>query len=162
MPISGQELEWSDALIGAGVGFVGVWLPFVFGYRKLRNVNGDGPRRREAGHVAGAWFGWPCVVFTMTAGALQSLVAVALMLLLRGKTEEPESVVKDREELQLAAAEGDEEAKKLIEEDPLATAPGEGILAARLPFGPFMCVAILEWMLAGEWMRERFQSLVLP
>ena len=29
-------------------------------------------------------------------------------------------------------------------------------MAARLPFGPFLCIAIIEWMLAGSALRERF------
>ena len=41
-------------------------------------------------------------------------------------------------------------------EDPLATAPAEGVMAARLPFGPFLCLAILEWMLAGPWIADRW------
>jgi prepilin signal peptidase PulO-like enzyme (type II secretory pathway) len=29
-------------------------------------------------------------------------------------------------------------------------------MAARLPFGPFLCLAIIEWMLAGDLIRDRF------
>jgi leader peptidase (prepilin peptidase) / N-methyltransferase len=67
----------------------------------------------------------------------------------------------DREALQRAAAEGDPEAQQALVDDPLATAPGEGIMAARLPFGPFLCLALVEWMLAGDWIRERFAWLGL-
>ena len=28
-------------------------------------------------------------------------------------------------------------------------------MAARLPFGPFLCLAIIEWMLGGDWIRDR-------
>jgi leader peptidase (prepilin peptidase)/N-methyltransferase len=100
--------------------------------------------------LAGAWFGWRGAVFALFAGALQAAIAAGIVLLVRGKIEEPEGVRKDREELLAAAAAGDEEAKRAIEEDPLATAPGEGVMAARMPFGPFLCLAIVEWMLAGS------------
>jgi leader peptidase (prepilin peptidase) / N-methyltransferase len=90
------------------------------------------------------------------AGALHATVAAGIVLAVKGKIEEPESVVKDREELQAAAAGGDEEAKRLLDIDPLGTAPADGIMAARMPFGPFLCLAILEWMLAGPWIADRW------
>jgi leader peptidase (prepilin peptidase)/N-methyltransferase len=104
--------------------------------------------------LAGAWFGWPSVVFAIFAGAMQASVAALIVYLVKGKIVEPESVLRDRDEIQKAAAEGDAEAMALLEADPLATEPGEGLLAARLPFGPFLCLAIIEWMLAGEWIYQ--------
>jgi leader peptidase (prepilin peptidase)/N-methyltransferase len=151
-----RGVTWLDALLGAGVGFVGVWLPFVVGYKALRGRAGMGLGDAKLTMLAGAWFGWPGVVFAVFAGALQASLAAGVVLAVRGKIEEPEGVQADREELQRAAAEGDEEARRLIDEDPLATAPAEGVLAARLPFGPFLCLAILEWMLAGVWIEDRW------
>jgi leader peptidase (prepilin peptidase)/N-methyltransferase len=155
-----RGLTYPEALLGAAVGFVGVWLPFVVGYKALRGRAGMGLGDAKLTMLAGAWFGWPGVVFAIFAGAVQATLAAGVVLALSGKIEEPESVRKDREELQRAAAAGDEEAKELLEQDPLATAPGEGFMAARMPFGPFLCVAILEWMLAGEWLKERFPLLL--
>src|SRR5262249_2148726 len=37
-----RGLGWSDVLLGAAVGFVGVWLPFVVGYKALRGRAGMG------------------------------------------------------------------------------------------------------------------------
>ncbi len=157
-----RGLAWADVFLGAAVGFVGVWLPFVVGYRALRGKAGMGLGDAKLTMLAGAWFGWPGVVFAIFGGALQATVAAGVLLLAHGKIEEPEGVRKDREELERAAAAGDEEAKRVMEEDPLATAPGEGVLAARLPFGPFLCLAILEWMLAGGWIADRGWALVGP
>lgn len=151
-----RGLGWFDAILGAAVGFVGVWLPFVVGYKALRGRAGMGLGDAKLTMLAGAWFGWPGVVFAIFGGAIHATLAALVVLLVKGKIEEPESVVKDREELQRAAAEGDEEAKRLLEVDPLGTAPDEGLMAARLPFGPFLCVAILEWMLAGGAIAARF------
>jgi leader peptidase (prepilin peptidase)/N-methyltransferase len=151
-----RGMSWFDALFGAGIGFVGVWLPFIVGYKALRGRVGMGLGDAKLVMLAGAWFGWPGAVFAVFAGAVQASLAAAIVLVVRGKIEEPESVREDRAELVRAAEAGDEEAKRAIEEDPLATEPAEGIMAARIPFGPFLCVAILEWMLAGTWIRERW------
>ena len=151
-----RGLGWADVFLGAAVGFVGVWLPFVVGYKALRGRAGMGLGDAKLTMLAGAWFGWPGVVFAVFAGSIQASLAALVLLLVRGKIEEPESVLKDREELQKAAAEGDAEAAQLVKDDPLGTPPDEGFLAARLPFGPFLCLAIIEWMLAGAWIRDRW------
>jgi leader peptidase (prepilin peptidase)/N-methyltransferase len=147
---------WLDGLIGAGAGFFGVWLPLGIGYKALRGRDGMGLGDAKLVMLAGAWFGWHGAAFALFAGAVQASVAAGVMLLVRGKIEEPEGVRRDREELQAAAAAGDEEARRAIAEDPLATDPGEGLLAARLPFGPFLCIAIIEWMLAGHMVEDLF------
>jgi leader peptidase (prepilin peptidase)/N-methyltransferase len=157
-----RNLTWLDAILGAGIGFVGVWLPFIVGYKAIRGRVGMGMGDAKMVMLAGAWFGWPGVVFAVFAGAIQATAGAAIMLLLRGRIEEPESVRRDREELERAVESGDEEAKRALEEDPLATAPAEGLLGARLPFGPFLCLAILEWMLAGTSIQQRWLPLLSP
>jgi leader peptidase (prepilin peptidase)/N-methyltransferase len=153
-----RGLTWTDGLVGAIAGFAVVWLPFVVGYGWLRGRPGMGLGDAKLVMLAGAWFGWPGAFFTLFAGALQASLAVAL-LYLTGKTiEEPAAVREDREALQAAAAEGDVEAQEALRDDPLATPPGEGFLAARLPFGPFLCLAAIEWMLAGEALAQRFST----
>jgi leader peptidase (prepilin peptidase)/N-methyltransferase len=157
-----RGLPWAESFLGAAVGFGGVWLPFVVGYRALRGKAGMGLGDVKLTMLAGAWFGWPAVAFALFAGAFQSLVAAVVLLLRHGKIEEPESVRKDREELEEAAAGGDEEARKILEDDPLARAPEEGILSARMPFGPFLCLGIVEWMLAGPYLAERAWAFLAP
>jgi leader peptidase (prepilin peptidase)/N-methyltransferase len=151
-----RGLGWLDGLLGAAVGFGGVWLPFIVLYKAVRGRPGMGLGDAKLTMLAGAWFGWPGVVFTVFAGATQATVAAGLTLLARGKIEEPESVVRDREELQKAAAEGDAEAKELLEADPLAIDPEPGVMGARFAFGPFLCLAIVEWMLLGAWIQDRW------
>jgi len=153
-----RGLHWMDVFVGAAVGFFGVWLPFVVLYKLVRGRAGMGLGDAKLTMLGGAWFGWRGVVFAIFAGAVQATLATLVMLAVRGKIEEPESVRKDREELQRAAAEGDAEAAKLIEQDPLATPPAAGLMAARLPFGPFLCLALIEWMLAGPWIADRWAT----
>lgn len=147
-----RGLTWGDVALGAAVGFVGVWLPFVVGYQALRGRAGMGLGDAKLVMLAGAWFGWPGAAFALFGGATQATVAAIVVLLLRGKIEEPAAVVADRMELERAAAAGDAEAQQALEDDPLGRPPGEGFFAARLPFGPFLCLATIEWMLAGPWL----------
>ncbi|MGH7439925.1 MAG: prepilin peptidase [Polyangiaceae bacterium] len=150
-----RGLGWADVAVGAAAGFFGVWLPFIVLYRVIRGRHGMGLGDAKLVMLAGAWFGWPGAAFALFAGAFQATLAALLILGIRGKIEEPDAVRADREELQKAADAGDEEARKTLEEDPLGTPPEEGIMAARLPFGPFLCLATIEWLLAGDWIRER-------
>ena len=154
-----RGLGWVDVAAGAVVGFVGIWLLFVVGYEALRGRPGMGLGDAKLVMLAGAWFGWPGAAFALFAGALQATVAAMLTLAVRGKLEEPEAVRADREELQRAAEAGDAEAQRLLADDPLGQPPEEGVLAARIPFGPFLCLAILEWMLAGPWLKDRLLGL---
>jgi leader peptidase (prepilin peptidase)/N-methyltransferase len=154
-----RGLGWLDAAEGAAAGFIGVWLPFIVGYKAIRGRVGMGLGDAKLVMLAGAWFGWPAVPFVLFAGAVQATLAAAVVLLVRGKIEEPESIRLDREEIEQAAAAGDAEAQRALEEDPLAKPPEEGVLAARLPFGPFLCIAVIEWMLGENAIRYFLRSI---
>jgi len=142
--------SWQTSLLGAVVGFVAVWLPFGVVYRRLRGRVGMGMGDAKLTMLAGAWFGWMGVVFVLFAGAVQGTLGALGILLVKGKIEEPEAVVADRQELEKAAEAGDEEARRALAEDPLAQPQGEGLGQARLPFGPFLILALLEFLLAGD------------
>jgi leader peptidase (prepilin peptidase)/N-methyltransferase len=140
---------WSDSLIGVLAGFLGIYAPFTFLYKKVFGRTGMGVGDAKLCALAGAWFGWHGGLFVLFAGAIQGVVAAGAIYLLRGKIEEPDSVRKDREELERLAEEGDAEAKQLLEEDPvLGEDASEGW--GRMPFGPFLILAILELLLFGR------------
>ncbi len=145
-----RGVSWRDSLIGAVIGLLVVWLPFGVIYKRIRGRIGMGFGDAKLTMLAGAWFGWVGVVFALGAGALQGTLAAVGILLVKGRIDEPAAVVADREELHKAAAEGDEEAQRALEEDPLAEPQGEGLGQSRLPFGPFLILGILEYLLAGE------------
>jgi leader peptidase (prepilin peptidase) / N-methyltransferase len=148
-----RGLGWMDVLVGGAAGFLVVWLPFIVGYGWLRGRQGMGLGDAKLVMLAGAWFGWPGAAFALFGGALQASLAAIALLALRGKIEEPQAVREDREALERAAAEGDVDAKQALDEDPLARPPGDGLLAARMPFGPFLCLATIEWMLGSSSLR---------
>jgi leader peptidase (prepilin peptidase)/N-methyltransferase len=145
-----RGLAFVDALVGAGAGFAGIWLPFVVLYTRLRGRAGMGLGDAKLTMLAGAWFGWWGAAFVLLAGAVQGTIAAVVILAVKGKIDEPEAVKADREELQRAAAEGDVEARQALESDPLAAPQGEGFTQARLPFGPFLILACLEYLFVGD------------
>jgi leader peptidase (prepilin peptidase)/N-methyltransferase len=161
-----RHVEWTDSLLGAAVGFCIVWLPFHLGYRLLRGHPGMGLGDAKLLALSGAWFGWPGAVFALLAGAVQGTVVAGAVLLSRGRIEEPEAVRREREEMrrELEALPEEERALLLRElsNDPLATEPGEGIGKARIPFGPFLALATLEYLFFGDLLVDRYLGLVLP
>lgn len=155
-----RDMSYRESAVGAVAGFVMVWLPFIVVYGRLRGHPGMGLGDAKLTALAGAWFGWRGAVFVLFAGALQGTLGALVLLALRGKIEEPAAVRADREELQLLAAAGDPEALKLLADDPLAAPPGDGVGKARLPFGPFLVLACLEYLFLGSVI-GRFSSRFL-
>jgi leader peptidase (prepilin peptidase)/N-methyltransferase len=153
--LRGYTLE--SVAIGAAAGFATVWLLFVVLYARLRGQQGMGLGDAKLLMLAGAWFGLRGVLFVLFAGAVQGTLFAAALWLVRGKIDEPEAVKADREELERAAAQGDEEAKQALLEDPLAKPQGEGFGQARIPFGPFLILGILEYLFAGDLLAALYE-----
>jgi leader peptidase (prepilin peptidase)/N-methyltransferase len=152
-----RGLPFTSALIGAVAGFVGVWLPFNFLYKRVLGRTGMGLGDAKLLALAGAWFGWQGAVFVLFAGALQGSLYALTLFILGIKPGLPQSVLDEVAELEKLAAEGDEEAKKELEEDPLAEQAGP-----RLPFGPFLILACLELLFASEWITARLAPFLGP
>jgi leader peptidase (prepilin peptidase) / N-methyltransferase len=155
-----RDLSFSDALLGGAVGFLVVYLPFYHGYRWLRGQAGMGLGDAKLLLLAGIWFGWQGALFALCAGAVQGTVFAIAVFLARGKLEEPEAVRQEREELQteLKALSAEERAQreKEIDDDVLLVEPSGGLRDARIAFGPFLILALLEFMLARELIEELF------
>lgn len=151
-PLRGLGLH--EAAIGAAGGFLSIWLLFVVLYRKLRGVPGMGLGDAKLVMLAGAWFGWPGALFTLLAGAIQGTLVTLAVLVTRGRIDEPEAVKQERQALReaLARAEGEErrELERAMAEDPIAEEPAPGVARARVPFGPFLALAALEYLVLGR------------
>jgi leader peptidase (prepilin peptidase) / N-methyltransferase len=151
----------AESLVGALVGFLGVWLPFIVFYKKVRGRTGMGLGDAKLVMLAGAWFGWEGAVFVLSAAAVQGTVCALAIYLIAGKIAEPEAVRKDREELKEAAAAGDAEAAEILALDPLGEEPpATGLGLSRFPFGPFLALACLETLFAKEWIFETLSRLL--
>jgi leader peptidase (prepilin peptidase) / N-methyltransferase len=149
-----RDMSLREAAIGAAVGFAVVWLPFDFLYRKLRGVPGMGLGDAKLTMLAGAWFGWQGALFALLAGAVQASLTALAVYLARGRLEEPEAVVRERQELRILLDSSEGEARAELEReialDPLAFEPEAGLGKARLAFGPFLALATIEYMLFGD------------
>jgi leader peptidase (prepilin peptidase) / N-methyltransferase len=149
-----RQVGWSDSILGAAVGFLVVWLPFHLLYRLIRGYPGMGLGDAKLLLLAGAWLGWKGALFSLLAGAVQGTVIAIVILVAKGRIEEPEAVKRERAELNLILEGLDGEAKRKLEEefrqDPLASEPESGLGKIRLPFGPFLAIATLEYLFFGE------------
>jgi leader peptidase (prepilin peptidase)/N-methyltransferase len=152
-----RGLPITHSLLGAAVGFLGVWLPFNFLYKRVLGRTGMGMGDAKLLALAGAWFGWQGAVFVLFGGALQGSLYALVLKVFGIKSELPASVKEDIAELKKLADEGDEEAKQALEDDPLTEEAGP-----RMPFGPFLILACLELLFAGEWIAAKVGLLIGP
>ena len=161
------DITFKEAILGAAIGFLVVWLPFVVVYEKVRGRAGMGLGDAKLVMLAGAWFGWFGAAFALLAGAVQA-TAVMLALLAAGrKIEEPTAVIEERRALREALEQAEGEEREVLErelaDDPLAKEPEPGLAGARLAFGPFIVLAVLEFMFYGPILKEEvLGGLSLP
>jgi leader peptidase (prepilin peptidase)/N-methyltransferase len=156
---------WQESLLGSAIGFLVVWLPFDLLHRLLRGKPGMGMGDAKLVMLAGAWFGWQGALFTLLAGAIQATVVVIVLLVTRGKIDEPEAVKLERAELEAELARMTPEERAAIEAelalDPLAAEPEPGIGKARLAFGPFLVLAALELLVFGDFIQQELVGALL-
>jgi leader peptidase (prepilin peptidase)/N-methyltransferase len=104
--------------------------------------------------MAGAWFGWRGALFALLAGAVQGTVAALIMLLIQGRIEEPAAVRRERAEtadaLDKMTPEERAAAEAELANDPLYEGGArDGVGLARIAFGPFLVLAMLEYLFLG-------------
>lgn len=155
-----RPIELMDALVGGGLGFLMVWLPFDWGYRLLRGHPGMGLGDAKLLGLAGVWFGWQGALFALVFGALQGTLVAIAVFITQGKIEEPEAVQQERAELKRELEQMTEDARARVEAelegDILLSEPEEGLAGARLPFGPLLILSILEFMFFQETIEQWF------
>jgi leader peptidase (prepilin peptidase)/N-methyltransferase len=156
------DATWLGSLLGAGVGFLLVWLPFDLLHRLLRGKPGMGMGDAKLVMLAGAWFGWQGALFALFGGAVQAVIGVIVSLLRHGKLEEPEAVKRERAELarELESVTPEERARIEAElaGDPLLEEPEEGVGKSRIAFGPFLVLATLELLVFGGFIRTELME----
>ncbi|HWL89431.1 MAG TPA: A24 family peptidase, partial [Polyangiaceae bacterium] len=122
-------------------------------YRLVRGRVGMGFGDAKLIALAGAWFGAIPALLVLFAGSIQGAIWAAVVYLVRGRFEQPNAVKEELEELRRAAQDGDEEAIELLKKDPLA-ADSDGTAPSAMAFGPFLILAILEYLFFGDLVRQ--------
>jgi len=150
-----RAMSFTEALLGAAVGFATVWIPFIVIYPRIRKGKvGMGLGDAKLLMAAGAWFGWSGALVVLGAGAVQGTVVAVVQLAVQGKIEEPEEVKKEREEIRAELEKMSPEERALAEkelaEDPLMEEAEEGAHNARVAFGPFLALATIEYLFFGK------------
>ena len=124
---------WSAA-VGAGAAYLSVQVLFVWGYEALTGRRGMGEGDSKLLMMIGAFLGWRGALFSVVAGSLQGLIFTGFALVTGRKlTPTIEERVIDGE---------------VIEAREEADTSRVGLL--KLPFGPFLALAALEYLLAGD------------
>jgi len=158
------DATWLGSLIGAGVGFLLVWLPFDLLHRLLRGKPGMGLGDAKLVMLAGAWFGWQGALFALFGGAVQAVIGVIVSFVRHGKIEEPEAVKLEREELARELEKATPEERAQIEAelagDPLLEEPEDGLGKSRIAFGPFLVLATLELLVFGGFIRAELMEVI--
>ncbi|MCU0691241.1 MAG: prepilin peptidase [Polyangiaceae bacterium] len=152
-------LSFADAALSAVGGCGVVWLIFGVAYRAFRGLTGMGLGDAKLLMAAGAWFGWRGALFVLLAGSVQGTIAAVAMLAAGGKIEVPQAVQREREELlrEVAAIEDPRDRARAEEElgqDPVFEPGGGGLGRARIAFGPFLALSIIEYLLVGPLLLE--------
>jgi len=140
-------------VVASGLGSFVLLAGFDRVYKAIRGRSGLGMGDWKLLMLAGAWFGWRGAFFVLLAGSIQGSFTALGLRLLGVKLALPEGVLEERRELQKLADEGDEEAKKLLEEDMLndVDEKGEGdVMQSALAFGPFLVLGWFEFLFFGE------------
>lgn len=155
-----RDIGYATSVIGAALGFLMVWLPFISLYRLVRGRPGMGLGDAKLLLLTGAWFGWKGALFALLVGSVQGTLFAVPVFLARGRLEEPESVRAEREQAhallgELEGAERDALAAE-IAADPLLSSEQSGLGKARLAFGPFLALATLEYLFFGEYILDLY------
>jgi len=132
-PFRAEPGLWSAA-VGAGVAYLCVQLIFVWGYERIAGRRGMGEGDSKLLLMIGAFLGWKGALFSVVAGSMQGLLFAAFALL-TGRELSPE--IEER------FIDGE-----LIEapKEPDTSRVGQ----LKLPFGPFLALGALEYLLAGD------------
>jgi leader peptidase (prepilin peptidase)/N-methyltransferase len=167
-----NELTLGGALLALAtshwraVGLVGALIGTAVGvalYKRLRGRSGMGLGDAKLALLAGAWLGAEGAIFVVFAGAVQAALCALVMRLLGKSFAVPASVRAELEALRAKADAGDEEARALLADDPMAADVGDAALATmRLPMGPFLVLACLEFVFARRQILELYNRFIDP
>jgi leader peptidase (prepilin peptidase)/N-methyltransferase len=140
----GPSVSLLDAVVGAGVGYVGLRLLFIDGYKLLTGRAGMGLGDAEILLVVGALLGIRGVLFALGAGAVQGVIATGIVKLVSVVSPRAAEPAAERASLEPAG-----------ESDPPDEDRGRG-LKTKVAFVPFLALGALEYMLGADRIVESY------
>jgi len=156
---------WFDSLIGAAAG-AGLIAVVILGYLLLTGQEGMGWGDAKLMAFVGAFLGWTAIPFVLLVGSLQGLLYAGLTLAFGGTLPE------DPDDIEAAEAEAEARALAKLASDPdgaeSSEAPGDveesgpdprPVRKLKVPFGPFLALAALEWLFFSHWIGQLFQDI---
>ncbi len=149
------------AALGAGAGFLVIQLVFVWSYEHIAGRRGMGEGDSKLLMMIGAFLGWQGALFAVFAGAAQGLIAFVISRLTGVGFSAGQGADADEAESEPADA-----AKSVVSPDAAGEVDGGGEQADtddeddepaprywghfKVPFGPFLALAALEYLFFGE------------
>ncbi len=152
-----------DAAVGAGVGFLVVYVLFVCAYELLRGHRGMGFGDAKLLLMIGAFLGWESVLFCLAAGSAQGLVAAGLAYALGVPMvpKRPDDELPEPGSESSSARAGSAEGPGTAAPDDI-TQPqvhtDEGPAPPKIVFGPMLALGALEYLFFGDYIVSWFTS----
>lgn len=161
-------MTWAQALIGGALGGFVIW-GVIKGYALVRGIEGMGWGDFTLMAVCGIWLGWQGVVVVLFLASVQGLMAAlghaALLKATGRKVSDGGFFIEDVDAVDAWDGTGEppEEAARLPEEGAEATPVGDGEAPEApdeeevgfgqlaVPFGPFIALAAVEYLLLGQF-----------
>lgn len=172
------DVTAADAALGAGLGFLVVQVLFVWSYEGLTGRRGMGEGDSKLLLLIGAFLGWQGTLFALVGGAAQGLIVAILAIVTRQRMAPADEVSDDQGPFN-EAAEGDarchdasgepaellenedEDEAEVDEEDEAEEEEPAPIGPRKLPFGPFLALAALEWLFFGPAILDWYLGMFL-
>ncbi|MEI8254194.1 MAG: prepilin peptidase [Deltaproteobacteria bacterium] len=176
LPAAPPTVDIVQAIAGAAMGYLGMRVLFIDGYRVLTGRRGMGLGDAEILLVVGALLGPAGVLFALGAGAVQGVIATAVVTLLGGRIgpAHADEVEDDDEEAPVTGTEPDsttgsaDRVETATADAPVLTASEAGPAPGgddrpvgaeetprapgpmKVPFVPFLALAALEYLLGAD------------
>jgi leader peptidase (prepilin peptidase) / N-methyltransferase len=136
-----------DAAVGAGVGFLVVYVLFVCAYELLRGHRGMGFGDAKLLLMIGAFLGWESVLFCLAAGSAQGLLAAGLAygFGVPMVPRRPDDILESGDEP--GAVPGTAAPHDVTQPAEVEEGPGP----PKIVFGPMLALSAIEFLFFGDW-----------
>ncbi len=167
----------ADCAVGAGLAFLMTQIPFVWGYEALTGRRGMGEGDPKLLLMIGAFLGLEGAIFALLAGSLQGLVFAGITLVSGGTLRQPEpdnaaaepppaeAVSAEATTTEATTTEGATTAEANAEapiETGLPDAEADHVGRLKLPFGPLLSLAAIEYLFFGDQLVAQWIALFTP